>query len=126
MDRAIRRIRHRIGDIPEVACLRDKISFTGHEAYAPATTRDGRPALAVCEPESLAVRKVLPLEGDILRIAGIRGRTLVYADNPTRKGARGGSLYFFDLDEERDIGSINILEVLRDHLDAEETDMEGE
>lgn len=125
MDRATRRIRHRIGDIPEVACLRDKISFAGRGAYAPGTTHDGEPALVVFESQSLAVRKVLLLEGDIFRIAGIRGRTLVYVDNLARKGARGVSMYFFDFDKERDVGSVNLVEVLKDRSDTAKTDMEG-
>ncbi|KPL04288.1 MAG: hypothetical protein AMJ90_01520 [candidate division Zixibacteria bacterium SM23_73_2] len=100
--------------LPGIGRILSKITFRGDRAYLPCQTTEGSYAIAVLDPHSKKVLKVLPVAGQIYRIIDIKKHILMYIDNPVAVGMQGVSLYFYHLKQEKEVKVINIAQFLQE------------
>lgn len=93
--------------------IRGRITFAGDRGLFPCQTEDGGSGIAMFDPLSGRVAKVLKVCGHIYRIIGIREETLFYINSPAEAGKKGISLYFFSLTQGKEVRIISMAQFLK-------------
>ncbi len=92
----------------EIRRILEQLSFYETSAYALVMCRDGDHGIAVFDPESGKIKRVLPLRQAPSRIIGIHNNCLVYTASPQVAGVKGIALHFYQIDQATEIHSVNI------------------
>lgn len=103
----------RASELKGVKEIIGKITFTGKRGFFPCHRTDGSYGIALFNPQSGRVEKVLKVSGHIYRIIGLKDDVLFYIDNPAGVGKKGISLYFFNLKQGKEVKIISIAQFLK-------------
>lgn len=90
-----------------------KITFVKDKAFLPCRTPYGGYGIALLNPHSGSVERILDVISHIYRIIGIKDDTLFYIDSPASAGKNGISLYFYNLRERKEVKIISITQFLK-------------
>lgn len=101
-------------DLQGVKEIIGKITFVKDQAFLPCRTLDGGYGIALFNPHSGSMEKILDVSSHIYQIIGIKGDTLFYIDNPAQVGKEGISLYFYNLRKGKEVKIINIAQFLKE------------
>lgn len=117
MDLEKKKITRNINDselkgIKEIA---GKMTFVKDQGFLPCRKPEGGYGIALFNPHSGCVEKVLDVSSPIYRIIGIKDDALFYIDNPASAGKNGISLYFYNLRERKEVKIINIAQFLKEN-----------
>jgi hypothetical protein len=94
--------------LPGIARIVGRITFSGDRGIFPCMTTDGHYALAVLDLVEDRIDDLQRLSGAIYEIIGVKDDLLVYVDHPALVGERGTSLFFYDIRGRKEVKSINL------------------
>lgn len=96
---------------PDIHELTGPAWIEGDRLLVPGRGQRGR-GVAVLDLHGDSHASFVPIAGGVSRIVALRGDRLVYLDGLFTTGQRGRSLYFYDLEAQRELARISILEAL--------------
>lgn len=116
LDRSTKKVLQNVNadELPGIKIL-GRMVFVHEQGFLPYSLPEGRYGIAVLDTEGLRIQDLLPVTGKVYRIIGVRENLLIYMDHPLGSGKRGSSLFFYDMDQRKEVKMIDVLE----HLEFE-------
>ena len=92
--------------------LLGEIQFVDEKGYLPCKLEESRYGIAAFDPGQRRVIDVYPLSHAVYRIVGVAGKRLLYIDDPALAGRRGISMHVYNLEERKEVRSVNLRQLL--------------
>ena len=114
LDRSGKEVLQRIDsdDLGDIQIL-GKMIIVHESGFLPCRTKNNGFGIAVFNLEGFRIQDILPVTAHVYQIIGTRENLLIYTDHPLNRKRQGIiSLYFYDMNQRKEVKVIDVLEHL--------------